>query len=69
MSYKIIRAYTANKNTEFSDLQRYVPHVVEYEEDSVKKSVTLSAECPIDAIEKVHNGMRLKQKRKNDRAM
>lgn len=61
MSYRIIRAYTANKNTEFSDLQRFVPHVVEYEEDSVRKSVTLHAECPIDAIEKVHNKMRLKQ--------
>jgi hypothetical protein len=66
MSYRVIRAYTANRNTEFSDMQRFVPHVVEYEEDSVKKSVTISAECPIDAIEKLNTGLQLKHSRKEN---
>lgn len=62
MEYSIICAYTAQSNTSLSDSMRYVPHVVKYMEDGVKKEIILAAECPMDATEKVHARMRRKQK-------
>ena len=62
MEYSIICAYTAQSNSSLTDSMRYVPHIVKYIEDGVKKEVTLSAECPMDATDKVHARMRRKQK-------
>ena len=52
---KVICAYVAQPNTEKTDAMATVPHVVEYEEDGVKYTTTINAECPVCAMEKVRN--------------
>jgi len=58
--YSVICAYTAQSNTEMTDMMLEVPHVVKYVEMGEKKQVTIYAECPMDATNKVHERLRKK---------
>lgn len=58
--YSVICAYTAQPNNEMTDAMLKVPHVVKYVEMGAKKEATIYAECPVDAINKVHERLRKK---------
>ena len=61
MSYKIICAYTARTNTKETDMMRYVPHIVKYVENGEKKSMEVTAECPMDATETARGILKRKE--------
>ena len=68
--YRVISAYVAQPNTPESDMMSHVPHIVVYTEQNEnnlspfmeKKEVTVSAECPSSAIDKVNARLRNKWK-------
>ena len=51
---KNIRAWTRDSNTELTDLQEHVVHIVEYEQNGETKRLEILAACPMDAIDNVH---------------
>ena len=52
----ILTARTENSNNGFSDMQRYVSHVVEVQlESGLTKEITIMAEDPMDAIQRCQN--------------
>ena len=51
---KNMRAWTKEKNTELTDLQEHVVHIVEYEVGGNTKRMEILAACPMDAIDHAH---------------
>ena len=52
----ILTARTEGSNNRFTDMQRYVSHVVTVKlESGLTKEITIMAEDPMDAIERCQN--------------
>ena len=52
--YSNFRAWTSESNNVLTDLQEHVRHTVAYEKDGRTKETEVLAQCPVDAIEHVH---------------